>query len=301
MARTHNLQLPMRDGVSASCVALPCGPWPTLLDFLVHRLPKVSRQDWLQRMQAGEVLDADGVAVQAHMPYRPQHKLYYYRSLPPEPRVPFDEQVLFRDEHLLVVDKPHFLPVTPSGRYLQETLLVRLKRRLNLPTLAPMHRIDRETAGLVLFTLQPQARNAYQSLFRDRVVHKQYEAIAPHRAGLQFPLTYRSRLVDNEDAFMVMDEVDGEPNAETAIELLEVRGDQARYALSPLTGKRHQLRVQMAALGLPIANDQIYPTLQPEGQPDYDRPLKLLARTLAFTDPISGQPRRFESRLTLQF
>ncbi len=284
------------DGVGRSCVALPPGPWGTLIEFFVERFPRIARDEWLARMRRGEVTDAAGHAMQADAPFRPHTKLYYYRSLPAEPRIPFDEEVLYQDELIVVADKPHFLPVTPTGRYLQETLLVRLKRKLGLDTLAPVHRIDRETAGLVLFTVRPETRGRYQALFRERAVEKCYETIAPHRAGLAWPVIRSTRL-EGGDSFMMMREVPGEPNAETHIELIESWGELARYGLRPLSGKRHQLRVHMAALGLPIVNDLIYPTLQPDTlEPDYSRPLQLLARSLAFVDPITGESRRFESR-----
>jgi tRNA pseudouridine32 synthase/23S rRNA pseudouridine746 synthase len=297
-------ELPTKDGVGPSCVALPEGAWPTVADFLVHRFPGIPRAEWVARMLRGDVVDAQGVELPPESPYRAHSKIHYYRSLPVEARIPFDETVLYRDDYLVVVDKPHFLPVTPSGRYLQQTLLVRLKRKLGIDTLAPIHRIDRETAGLVLFTLQPHTRDRYQALFRQRAVAKRYEAIAPRRAELMLPMVYRSRLVEAA-SFMKMRETEGMPNAETVIELLEVKGDLARYSLRPVTGRRHQLRVQMAALGIPIVNDQIYPHHAPDvaagAEPDYGKPLQLLAKSLAFTDPVSGQLRQFESRRSLQF
>ncbi|TDP62581.1 pseudouridine synthase [Roseateles toxinivorans] len=292
---------PARDGVSPSCIALPPGDWPTVLAFLQQRFGHVCADDWRQRMQRGEVLDAQGLTLAPGAGYRPHAKLFYYRSLPAEQPVPFKEQILFQDELLVAVDKPHFLPVTPGGRYLQETLLVRLKRRLGLDELQPLHRLDRETAGLVLFSVRPDSRDAYHALFREREVSKCYEAIAPWRDDLSWPMTRSSRLAEGE-SFMRMQEVPGEPNAHTRISPLERQGGLARYRLEPATGQRHQLRVHMCALGLPIVNDQIYPVHQPElAENDYSRPLQLLARTLAFTDPVSGQVRRFESGLSLRF
>lgn len=294
--------LPTRDGVGPSCVALPAGTWPTIADFLADRLPRVTRDEWVGRMLRGEVVDAQGAAVRPETPYRAHIRIYYYRSLPAEERIPFDETVLYQDDYLVAVDKPHFLPVTPSGRYVQETLLVRLKRKLGIDTLAPMHRIDRDTAGLVLFTIQPPTRDRYQALFRDRAVAKRYEAIAPWRADLALPMVYRSRLAEGT-SFMKMCETAGEPNAETAIALLEVQGELARYGLQPVTGQKHQLRAHMAALGMPIVNDRIYPVLYPDvvaGQ-DYSRPMQLLAKSVEFIDPISGRLRQFESRRSLQF
>ena len=305
MSRPARIPLPTRDGVSASTVATPHGPWATVLDFLSERIPAVARDDWAQRMSRGEVLDAQGQPLPPHAPFRPQTRLHYWRALPFEHPVPFEEGIVFQDDWLVVADKPHFLPVTPKGRYLQETLLVRLKRRTGIDTLVPMHRIDLETAGLVAFTIRPHTRAAYQGLLRDRQVEKTYEAIAPWRSDLRAPVRRLSRLQQGAH-FMAMEEVDGEPNAETWIEPLGELSSApgwGRYRLRPLTGQKHQLRAHLCAMGMPIANDRIYPTLRPapapHEAPDFSRPLQLLARELSFKDPITGESRRFESRLAL--
>ena len=289
---------PTRQGVGPSCVGLPAGPWPTLLDFLGERFPNITSQTWLARMARGDVIDELGQPVlpehASRRPYTAHQRLYYYREVPNERHIPFDEVVLFEDAHLLVVDKPHFLPVVPSGGYLQETVLVRLKMKRGLDDLVPIHRIDRDTAGLVLFAKQPATRAAYCALFSQHLVYKTYEAIAPWRAGLNWPITHSSR-IQEAGHFMLQHEVPGTPNTITHIDVLEVHGEWARYQLQPVTGQRHQLRVHMLTLGLPILNDGLYPTLTPEGQQDYARPLQLLAKRLAFTDPVSGEPRQFES------
>ncbi|MDO9405695.1 MAG: pseudouridine synthase [Polaromonas sp.] len=290
-----------RDGVSPSCVGLPPGHWPTIAQFLVERFPAISRETWLSRMQQGLVVDEFGAAVTPERPYRGQMRVYYYRALDAEPRIPFEAHVLFQDAHIVVADKPHFLQVTPAGPFLQETLLVRLKKRLGLESLAPIHRIDRETAGLVLFSIRPQDRDAYQALFRQHAIDKSYEAIAPWRADLAFPRVLRSRLVEDEPFFFRQREEAGPPNSETHIDVLEVRGDRARYGLSPVTGKKHQLRVHMNSLGLPIVNDRIYPPVPVTPHDDFRYPLQLLAKSIAFTDPLTGEARRFESRLRLDF
>jgi tRNA pseudouridine32 synthase/23S rRNA pseudouridine746 synthase len=294
--------LPLRDGVGAGCVALPEGGWPTVLAFLQARFPMISPQAWLDRMTAGAVLADTGEALLPQAPFRPHQKIFYYRSLPAEQPIPFTQTVLFQDDFLVAVDKPHFLPVTPGGAYVQQTLLVRLKRSLGIATLAPMHRLDRDTAGVMLFSIQPATRNGYQALFRERRIDKRYEAIARRRPDLVFPLRRQSRL-EESSAFMQMHEVPGVPNADTLIDVLAVEGDAARYSLHPSTGQKHQLRAHMAALGMPIFNDRIYPVLEaapdPTAPPDYRHPLQLLARSLAFIDPFTGQARYFESRKTL--
>ena len=282
------------------------GPWPRLIDFLQARFPAVSEAQWTARIERGDVLDEQGRRVSAGQAYRPHGKLCYYRSRPPEARVAGDEVVLFEDELLVVADKPHFLPVTPAGRYLQETLLVRLRRRLGIDSLVPLHRIDRETAGLVLFAKQAATRKAYHALFAQRSVAKTYQAIAAWQPQRAFPLT-RASVMQAGSLFMQMCEQDGPdlgeamPNAVTTVGWLETRAPWARYELRPLTGQRHQLRVHMAALGMPILGDRIYPTLAAEGTDDAANPLRLLAQQIEFLDPITGQARRFESQRRLDF
>ena len=306
MARPpKNPLIPSRHGVSASCIALPydkAAPWPRLIDFLAERLSAVNHEAWGQRMARGEVLNDAGQPLPPDAAFTPGVRVYYYRELEHEPVVPFEEVVLHQDEHLLVADKPHFLPVTPGGRYVQQSLLVRLKNRLGIDTLSPIHRIDRETAGLVVFSLRPQDRDAYQALFRERTVHKVYEALAPSGDASQaWPLVRRSRIEEAHDAFFRMNETEGDPNSETRIERLEVRGPWARYRLAPVTGKRHQLRVHMNAMGLPIVGDQFYPSVQrgPHEAEDFSNPLRLLARAIAFTDPVTGEQRAFQSQQAL--
>ncbi len=299
-------QPPVKNGVGASRVALPLGPWPTWLDFMVERFPAIPREEWLERFARGDILNEACNPVTAHAEYRAHGHLHYYRRIDHEPRVPFEETVLFRDEYLVVADKPHFLPVLSTGRYVRESLLVRLKEKLGIDSLAPLHRIDRDTAGVVLFAIQPATRGRYMELFRLRTIRKYYEAIAPRRSDLTLPLLYRNRLTESA-AFMQMHAVEGEPNAETRVELLEARGDFARYGLAPITGKRHQLRAHMSALGIPIVNDRIYPCLLPasktpaEFAEEYMKPLQLLAKRVEFLDPISKTHRCFESRRALEW
>ena len=296
-----------RDGVSASRVGIGDGRFPDVLAFLVARFPAVA--DWPARLARGDVLDAAGRPLAAASPCVLGDVLWYWRDPPPEPRVPFEVELLHQDEHLVVVDKPHFLAVIPGGRHLRETVLVRLRRQLGIETLAPMHRLDRETAGVLVFTVQAATRRAYHALLRERDVHKLYEAVAPWRADLALPLTARHRLEKPAGAgFMQVRVVAGEPNAETLVECIgpvaEPERALALYRLAPRTGFTHQLRVQMNALGLPIAGDRIYPRLWPEpapdAVPDWSNPLQLLAREIAFTDPVTGAARRFTSRRRLQ-
>jgi tRNA pseudouridine32 synthase/23S rRNA pseudouridine746 synthase len=294
---------PLRDGVAASRVGVGDGRFPHVLAFLEARFPAVV--DWPGRLARGDVLDTRGRPLAADARVATGDLLWYWRDPPPEPRVPFELELLHRDEHLVVVDKPHFLPAIPAGRHLRETALVRLRAALGIATLAPIHRLDRETAGVLVFSVRPQDRAAYHALLRERAVHKVYEAVAPWRGDLAFPLLARHRLEQPErDGFMQVRVVPGEPNAEARIDVIDRLGDgHALYRLEPRTGRTHQLRVQMNALGLPIAGDRIYPMLWPEdapgATPDWSRPLQLLAREIAFTDPVTGRARRFASRRTL--
>lgn len=298
--------LPTRDGVGPSQVALPEGPWRAMLDFLVARFPAIGAGEWVARMARGDVVDGRGQPVSPQQAYEPHGRLFYYRSVPDEAVNTAQAQILFEDELLVVADKPHFLPVTPSGSYLQQTLLVRLRRQLGIDCLTPLHRIDRETAGVVLFAKQPGTCAAYHGMFAGGGVAKVYQAIAPQKAALQFPLTRASRLVRSQH-FMQMHEAQAhaaaarEPNAITHVDLMETQGALARYRLRPLTGKRHQLRVHMAALGLPLVGDRIYPVLLPRDGDEPANPLRLLAQHIAFVDPVTRQERRFSSGRTLEF
>lgn len=295
----QRLPLPTRDGVGPSCVGLPQGEWPTIAEFLIERFPAITREAWMARMEARDVVDEHGVPVTAQRRYQAPLRVYYYRTLDAEARIPFDEQVLFQDDQLVVADKPPFLPVTPTGKYLQESLLVRLKRKLKLDDLVPLHRIDRSTAGLVLFSVRPETRGAYQAMFPERRIDKHYEAVVPWRPGVSsVPGTYRSRLVD-DDHFMRVKEEAGEPNSETRITLRKTVGGHALLELSPVTGRKHQLRVHCMALGMPIVNDPFYPVLLPPDSDDFDRPLQLLAKSVAFEDPVSGELRSFTSPRSL--
>lgn len=288
-----------REEAVASTLQLPPGPWPTLLEGLCARFPRIGREQWQDRFARGRVLDAERRALSADAPYRVGKTILYFREVMDEPRIPFEESLVHVDEHLVVADKPHFLPVAPTGRHVRETLLTRLAGRLGIKELVPLHRIDRDTAGLVLFSADPHSRGAYQDLFCQRRIEKRYEAVAPALPGCVFPLVRETRLVKSEPFFR-MQEVEGDANAQTRIEVLAAEGDWWRYVLLPVSGRKHQLRVHMAALGAPIRNDPYYPELTAEGPDDYSRPLQLLARGLSFVDPLSGVEREFESRRELE-
>jgi tRNA pseudouridine32 synthase/23S rRNA pseudouridine746 synthase len=293
------------EGVSASRVFLPADQTHSnILEFFIAQFPHITATEWEQRFNEGLILNIEGEALSAKDPYQSNTHLMYFRRLAREPEIPFEEQILFQDEHILVADKPHFLPVTPSGLYLHQTLLNRLKKKTGIPTLSPIHRIDRDTAGLVIFSVNPDERAQYQNLFRDRVVKKVYEAIAPYSDTLikRLPMTYKSKIEESEH-FLQMQEVEGEPNTDTLIELIQINQPWAKYRLTPGSGKKHQLRCHLNVLGAPIKHDQIYPILTPyqEYELDFSKPLQLLAKEIAFDDPITKQMRSFGSQQKLEF
>jgi tRNA pseudouridine32 synthase/23S rRNA pseudouridine746 synthase len=283
----------------ACTVHLPRGDWATVLDALCARFPRITRASWVERMDRGAVLDADGHSIGQEHAYRFGMRVHYFREVIAEAAIPFKAAVLYRDEHLVIADKPHFLPVIPAGAYVRETLLTRLIEQLDNPNLVPLHRIDRATAGLVMLSANPRTRAQYQALFREQRIQKCYEALAPELVGLTFPLVRRSRIVSGPEFFR-MQEVTGESNSETTVDVIDGTAAFIRYALRPLTGRKHQLRVHLAGLGAPIIGDRLYPVLQPAAPDDYAHPLQLLARSLAFIDPRTGAPRRFESAQQLQ-
>ncbi|MER5641466.1 RluA family pseudouridine synthase [Kitasatospora sp. NPDC002227] len=290
--------LPQRHGIDPVRVRLPWeGPWATVRDHLADRLPVPA--ELIDAMFAERAVHGVDGPLAVDAPFVPGAYLWYHRELAPETPVPFPLTLVHRDERILVVDKPHFLAMTPRGRHITETALARLRRELGLPQLSPAHRLDRLTAGLALFVVRPELRGAYQGLFQERLVRKAYQAVAPYRPDLELPTVVRSRIV-KERGELAAKEVPGEPNSESRVELLEHRGGLGRYRLEPHTGRTHQLRLHLASLGVPILGDPLYPEVLPEPAPDdFSTPLQLLAAELDFTDPVTGEELRLRSRLTL--
>ncbi len=284
-----------------SCVRLPCvaKPYPTILNFLGQRFPQVGPAVWEQRILQGKVLDEAGVAITAETPYLPRQQLFYFRELPDEPPIPLAEKILFQNDELLVACKPPFLPVTPAGVYINECLLHRLKLKTGNPDLTPLHRIDRETSGLVLFSCNRATRGRYAELFATGKLEKTYEALSalkqrPHANDW----TVENRLGEAPPWFR-MQTVIGEVNARSRIKLIDFRENRAHFLLYPLTGKKHQLRVHMSGLGFGILHDSYYPELLPKQADDLDKPLQLIARRLKFIDPVCGKKMEFESERKL--
>jgi len=274
------------------------GTWLTVREFLTATEFRIPPHRIDVMFDADEIVDMAG-PIPFDAPYVPGEAVWFHRDLPSETVVPFDISIVYRDDALLVIDKPHFLPTIPRGGHILQTALVRLRLELDLPQLVPAHRLDRVTAGLVLFVIDPTLRGAYQTLFQDRQVRKEYEAVALHDPTLTLPTVVRSRIVSEKGQFAAH-QVDGEPNAHTTVELLEHRDGLGRYRLTPLTGRTHQLRLHMNSLGVPILGDDLYPTATGRAVDDFTNPLQLLASAIEFTDPISKAVRRFETERSLE-
>jgi tRNA pseudouridine32 synthase/23S rRNA pseudouridine746 synthase len=298
MRRKLKSSLPQRHGLDPARLKMPAeGPWTTLRDHLVDRLPRLDPGRIEMMLRERRIVGLDGpLALDA--PFVPNSFIWFHRDLPEEVPVPFEIGIVHRDEDLLVVDKPHFLATIPRGQHIVETALVRLRKDLDLPELSPAHRLDRVTAGLIMFVIRPERRGAYQMLFKDRLISKEYEAIAPFDPALTLPRTVRSRIVKDR-GIITAQEVPGPPNSETRVELIEHRDGLGRYRLLPATGRTHQLRLHMSGLGVPILGDDFYPVLTETPLGDFTRPLQLLAKVLEFPDPITGESRRFESKAVL--
>ena len=284
-----------------SIVTLPNGgePYPSILEFLVMRFPTVAREEWEQRISEGKVLAEGGIPITMATGYVPRARIFYFREVAVERAIPFQEQVLFQDGHILVACKPHFLPVTPGGAYVEECLLNRLRKRGDIDYLEPIHRIDRETAGIVMFSVNPKTNRLYHALFRNHEVEKSYLALSE---GIPFPgeteWNVENRIVSGEPWFR-MKTAAGTANSRSRIQLAGISGDRASFLLTPYSGKTHQLRIHMSGLGFQILNDRLYPELQPETDDDFTKPLQLIAKELTFRDPVSGKDMAFESQRTL--
>lgn len=284
-----------------SVVTLPAAQatYPSIVEFLCRAFPAISRDQWAQRIRDGKVMNDRGEPITADTPYAPCKRIFYFREVENEPVIPFAEQILFQDDEILVACKPHFLPVTPGGRYVEECLLNRLRNRTGLIDLAPLHRLDRETAGIVIFSVNPTTRGLYHELFMRRAVDKIYHALAEvNQPPRENHWTVENRIVQGEPRFR-MKTVPGAANARTHIQLLEVKDNRGLFHLQPVTGKTHQLRLHMSSLGFGIINDWVYPDLQPERDDDFDQPLQLLAKEIRFHDPVAGNDREFRSEREL--
>jgi tRNA pseudouridine32 synthase/23S rRNA pseudouridine746 synthase len=278
----------------------------TVLQYLIIKFPYVDARVWRQRITDGKVHWHDGSLITIQSPFRPQQRVYYYREVESEPSIPFKETILFQDEHILVAYKPHFLAVIPGGIYVHECLQNRLRRSTGIAGLQALHRLDRATAGLVMFSTNPDTRHRYHHLFETRNIHKTYQAIAStanvstgeNLIGAQWVV--KNRIVHCHPRFR-MRVTQGQANSHSVIRCLQQSTEssagqatkQALFELNPITGKTHQLRLHMQTLGWPILNDKYYPQLQPLSADDFGAPLQLLAKELQFIDPITEQPRHF--------
>lgn len=327
--------LPVRNGVNATRLRLPrIGSWETVAEYLLERFGHVDPEGILRRFDDQQIVGLGGVPLTRQTPLGEHEFIWYYRSLPVEAPIPFEAKILHQDEHLLVVDKPHFLPTTPGGRFIQESALVRLRNQTGIDDLVPMHRLDRATAGVILFAVNPQTRGDYQMLFERREIAKRYRAVVALQPGegletgrvLQpngehsqvksqselrellagMPLAFENRMTKVKGQLRSVVE-DGHPNAQTLINVEAIGTSSGFHAglevalmdLEPRSGKTHQLRVHLASLGLGIINDAFYPRLWDLAPDDYQRPLQLLAHTISFTDPLTGIERSFSSEQQL--
>ncbi|WP_233009373.1 pseudouridine synthase [Rheinheimera faecalis] len=281
--------------------------WGTVLHFLIEKFNRIDEAIWRQRVADGKVHWFGGEVIHANTAFLPSRRVCYYREVAAEPVIPFAHQIVYQDEHIVVACKPHFLPVTPGGEFVNECLLERVKRDTGLQDVVAVHRLDKETAGLVLFSVNSQSRPLYYQLFADGKIRKSYQAVALLSEALQ-QLDLRqhwqvkNRLEKSTPAFL-MQQVEGEVNAFSSLSLVDKRAELGLFELSPHTGKTHQLRLHMLSLGCPILFDKYYPQLlpkEPGQQLDFTQPLQLLARHLSFTDPATGLDHQFESSRQLQ-
>lgn len=300
MTSTVEFSPPMLNGVTASKVFLQAtadSP-KTVYAYLCAQFPHIDPSEWQSRFDNGLVYDAQGNTLSIESSFQANTHCFYYRFLAHEVHVPFQHQILFENEHLLVVDKPHFLTMSPTGHYVQETLLVRLKQQTGNEHLTPIHRLDRETAGVVLISKCVQSRGFYQQMFATRQVQKTYHAIAAYRDDLNFPLITKLKM-EKGQPFYTMQVVEGEPNSETEVQLLQHDQQWGKYELKPHTGKQHQLRVHLSYLGIPIQNDPFYPQVSHKADDDFSAPLQLLAKHIQFRDPVTQKQMQFSSELEL--
>ena len=300
----------------------------TIADYLIARFYPNDPQIIHARFDTGEVRLDDGTILTSDSPYMPGERIWYFRELADEPQLPSDMPVLYEDEHVLAIDKPHFLPTTPRGSYIAQTALTKLRVREQNPRLIPIHRLDRPTAGVLLFAKTVEARRPFQMMFQHRQVSKTYRAVAPVPADATAAeqalsaegLQVRSHIQKIRDQLQVQQLSEEqcaaqgvEPNTLTTVKILRTFTPSARavegwrteptlnenrewkkqewalYDLAPRTGKTHQLRAHLNLLGSPILGDVLYPQVLPDSPDRPEYPLQLLAYSLHFEHPITGE------------
>ena len=288
--------------LTPSIVSLPEGGGDaTVYEFLVCRFPRIPESVWRERIELNKVHFDDGAPIGLTTPYQERRRVCYYREVVNEVKIPFTEEVVFENDDFLVVDKPHFLPVHPAGKYVNETLITRLRTKHGMEELGSAHRIDRSTAGLVLCVKTRSKRGLYQQLFKEGAVKKTYFAAGPLPAKTdQKHWHVRARMEPIDDHFLMRIVPGGPVNSESLIDLIERRGEVGLFRLKPVTGKKHQLRVHLCEIGSGILNDPFYPDcLEESSVENYDQPMQLLAHRLEFTDPVTGTHMEFKSRRVL--
>ncbi len=275
------------------------GDYTTMLDFFVQKFPQIDECTWRDRINRGLVHDLNNLPIHINSPYLGDQHICYYREVPDEKTIPVTEKILFENDNFLVIDKPHFLPIHPSGAYLKETLVFRLREKLNLPEIAPVHRIDRLTAGLVILTKKRELRKHYQGLFENRLIKKTYLAVSQSPTPKQNEWQINNHLAEGEKWFLMDIDLKKSPNSSSYIKHLKSNSLLHLFQISPLSGKKHQIRVHLSSIGHPILNDPLYPDFSEKPPDDYNKPMQLLAQGLQFTDPISKESFDFKSQLKL--
>ncbi|GEP34564.1 pseudouridylate synthase [Nocardioides szechwanensis] len=261
--------------------------------WLDHRLG--DRVDVAQMLADERFVYDDLACVRDDDAYAPHTFVWFHRDLREEVVVPGELRVVHRDKRLVVVDKPAFLSTIPRGQHVMQSVVVRLRDELGLPEVSPLHRLDRVTSGLLLLATEKRWRGAYQVMFERGTVRKTYRALAPWRSDLATPVTVRNHVRKDRGVWRAEVVPDAPVNAETLVELESRAGDLAIYRLTPRTGRTHQLRLHLHGLGAPIVGDPLYPVVRETSVDDFTTPLQLLASELAFTDPIDGTARHYES------
>lgn len=286
----------------------PDESFKTVLDFLTRKFPHVSKQEWSGRILEGSVVWSDQSPVTLNCPYQPLKTVWYYREVRDEPSIPCNEQIIESNDEYLIAYKPHFLPVMPGGQFVNECLQQRLIKTTGNSDLQAVHRLDRDTAGLVLFSVNPETRNLYHQLFSEQKISKFYQAISD--TGSSEDITQKEWHIKNyitrskpSFRFQNVESPSTHKNtqyAESIIRCIQQSGQKALFELKPITGRTHQLRLHMMHIGYPITNDRFYPRLRPKAADNFDQPLQLLASEISFIDPVSKEHKHYSSPSTLK-
>jgi 23S rRNA pseudouridine1911/1915/1917 synthase len=234
------------------------GAGQTLLDYYCQNYQHSSREEWQDRILAGQILINQQTANPETILKKGQ-QLTYQRSPWEEPDVPLDFATLYEDADLMIIAKPSGLPVLPGGGFLQNTLLYQLQQRYPQEMPVPIHRLGRGTSGLMLIARSSLAKSKLSQQMRDHQIRKIYRAlIGPSELPTEFTINQAIGKIPHPIFGYLYGATPTGKFAQSDCRVLEKNSTKTLLEITILTGRPHQIRIHLAAIGYPLLGDPLY-------------------------------------------